>query len=135
MRTPDLVSAELKSLQGLRAFEPRTTAVQLAVHSLNLSGRLPVDEQLGLAQHIRRSAVSVASNIAEGYARRTSRGFAHYIMVAYGSLLELDTQYEIARGAGYLDHEDLADIAPLIARLAGLLSEIVRALGPDVASE
>ena len=90
---------------------------------------MPSDEQLNLAQQIRRSAVSVASNIAEGYGRRSPRGYAHYLRVAYGSLLELDTQLEIALGAGYLGNEDLTDVQPLIARVAGLLSDIVRDLG------
>ena len=71
MRTPEKVSPELKPLHDLRTFEPRGVAVQLAVLCLNLSGRLPSDEQLNLAQQIRRSAISIASNIAEGYARRT----------------------------------------------------------------
>jgi four helix bundle protein len=133
MRTPEKVSTELKRLEDLRAFEPRRIAVQLAVLCLNLSGRLPSDEQLNLAQQIRRSAISIASNIAEGYARRSARGYAHYLMVAHGSLLELDTQLDIALGARYLDSEDLTDVLPLVTRTAGLLSEIVRGLGPDLA--
>jgi four helix bundle protein len=133
MRTPEKVSPELKPLHDLRTFEPRGVPVQLAVLCLNLSGRLPSDEQLNLAQQIRRSAISIASNIAEGYSRRSARGYAHYLMVAYGSLLELDTQLEIAVGAGYLDNNDLADVSPLVARAAGLLSDIVRGLGPDIA--
>ncbi|HTD59667.1 MAG TPA: four helix bundle protein [Gemmatimonadaceae bacterium] len=133
MRTPEKVSTELKRLEDLRAFEPRRIAVQLAVLCLNLSGRLPSDEQLNLAQQIRRSAISIASNIAEGYARRSARGYAHYLMVAHGSLLELDTQLDIALGARYLDSEDLTDVRPLVTRTAGLLSEIVRGLGPDLA--
>jgi four helix bundle protein len=122
MRTAENVSAELKSLAGLRSFEPRRSAVQL---SLNLSGRLPSEEQLNLAQQM----FSV-----DGYGRRSPRGYAHYIMVAHGSLLELDTQLEIALGAGYLDNEDLADVQVLISRVAGLLSDVVRALGPDLAA-
>jgi len=133
MRTSEKVSAELKPLEDLRAFEPRRIAVQLAVRCLNLSGRLPSDEQLNLAQQIRRSAISIASNIAEGYARRSARGYAHYLMVAHGSLLGLDTQLEIALGAGYLDNDDLTDVLPLVGRAAGLLSDIVRGLGPDIA--
>ena|SRR5579862_2343379 len=112
-------TSELKALQGWRAFEPR----------------LPAEEQLNLAQQIRRSAVSVASNVAEGYARRTARGYAHYIMVAYGGLLELDTQFEIALRAGYLGSEDLAGVMPLVERITASLTEIVRILGPEAATE
>jgi four helix bundle protein len=96
---------------------------------------LPAEEQINLGQQIRRSAISIASNVAEGYARRTARGYAHYIMVAYGALLELDTQFDIARGAGYLVNEDLTDVMPLIERVAVSLAEIVRVLGPEAASE
>jgi four helix bundle protein len=92
----------------------RRVAVQLAVHCQTLSRRLPHDEEFGLSQQIRRSAVSVASNIAEGFGRRSPRGYAHYLSVAHCSLLELDTQLEIAHGAGYVQSDDLSTRLRLI---------------------
>jgi len=139
MQREEKGSTELKSLEELRAFEPRRVAVQLAVqlavHCLALSGELPHDEQQNLAEQIRRSAVSVASNIAEGFGRRSPRGYAHYIMIAHASLLELDTQLEIALTAGYLAGDDLQQVRPLVDRVTALLRDIVRDLGPLAATE
>lgn len=63
----------------------------------------PRDEQYGLTSQVRRAAVSVPSNIAEGHARSGSREFAHHVSIAYGSLSELETQILIAQRLGYSD--------------------------------
>ena len=62
----------------------------------------PRDELFGLTSQMRRCAVSIPSNIAEGAARNSSRGFLQYIGVACGSIAELDTQLTIAIRLGYL---------------------------------
>jgi four helix bundle protein len=62
----------------------------------------PKTEQFGLALQLRRSAVSVPSNIAEGAARGSSKEFAHYLSIALGSLAELDTQLELAVQLGFI---------------------------------
>lgn len=68
-----------------------------------LSRRRPRDEIYGLTSQLRRAAVSVPSNIAEGAAGRSPVQFRNYLSVAIGSLNELDTQLEIAQRIGYLD--------------------------------
>lgn len=118
----------LKPFIGVRELDARSVAVQLAVSCQKLTGRFPSDEQFNLTQHIRRSAVSVASNIAEGYGRRSDRGYAHSLTLAYGSLLELDTQLEIAHGAGYVGKEELEEVVPLIGRVAELIDTLIRRL-------
>lgn len=123
-----ITSGQLKPLEALRGLEPRRAAVQLALYCQNLTNRFPIDEQFNLTQQIRRSAVSVASNITEGFGRRSARGFAHYLTVAYGSLLELDTQLEIAHGVGYLENEDLPDVVALIGRTAAMIDALIRSL-------
>lgn len=69
----------------------------LAVQVYRLTQDWPVSEQFGLTSQMRRAAVSVASNIAEGSARGTHAELARYIRIALGSLAELQTQLEIAR--------------------------------------
>jgi four helix bundle protein len=66
----------------------------------------PHAEQFGLCLQMRRCAVSIPSNIAEGAARGTSKEFAHYLSIALGSLAELDTQIELAQQPGFIAGHD-----------------------------
>lgn len=72
-------------------------SVDLAVHCYLLTSHFPDSELYGLTRQIRRSSVSVASNIAEGYGRRTKNEYIHFLHIALGSLRELDTQLIIAQ--------------------------------------
>jgi four helix bundle protein len=97
-------------------------AMALVKRVYELSARFPADERFVLTAQIRRSAVSVPSNIAEGAARSTSREFAQFLIVARGSLSELDTQLRIASDLGFVDTSAiLSDVSSLFAMLAGLL--------------
>ena len=79
-----------------------------------LSKRFPRDEVYGLTSQVRRAAVSVPSNIAEGAAGRSSVQFRNYLSVAIGSLNELDTQLEIARRVGYVDAAAVTETEALV---------------------
>jgi len=86
------------------------------------SKQFPADERFGLTAQIRRCAVSIPSNIAEGAARSSRKEFAHYLMIARGSLSELDTQLRIAHDLGFADASALIrETEPIFAALAGLL--------------
>jgi len=74
-----------------------------------LTRRLPRDEIYGLTSQLRRAAVSVPSNIAEGAAGRSQVQFRNYLSVAIGSLNELATQLEILWRVGYLDRDAVAN--------------------------
>lgn len=79
-----------------------------------LSKRFPRDEVYGLTSQVRRAAVSVPSNIAEGAAGRSSVQFRNYLSVAIGSLNELDTQLEIAQRVGYVDAKAVSETVALV---------------------
>lgn len=66
----------------------------------------PEQERYGLTAQLRRSAVSIPSNIAEGAARRSTPDYARFLSIAWGSLSELDTQVQIAARLGYSTTED-----------------------------
>ena len=71
-------------------------SMQLVKLTYSWSKCFPAEEKFGLTSQIRRAAVSIPSNIAEGAARKSSREFVYFLNVARGSLSELDTQYLIA---------------------------------------
>lgn len=88
----------------------------------------PNDERYGLTSQIRKAAVSVPSNIAEGHARTGPREFLHHVSIAFGSLAEVETQILIANRLGYLDAEQtqqlLAHVVNARRPLSGLLHSL-----------
>jgi len=76
-------------------------AMTLVEHVYRLTSSFPDQERFGLIAQLRRAAVSVPSNIAEGVARRTTREYLQFLGIARGSMSEIDTQIEIARRLGY----------------------------------
>jgi four helix bundle protein len=71
-------------------------AMQLAKAVYQLTAAFPVEERYGLAQQMRRAAVSIPSNIAEGAGRNGAKEYLHFIGIARGSLAELETQMQLA---------------------------------------
>ena len=102
-------------------------SVDLVVAVYEATRRFPEGERFGLAGQVQRAAVSVPSNIAEGAARGSNRGFVNHLHIARGSLSELDTQLIIAHRLGYLDEQE-------VARLGIRLAEIDRMLNGLIAS-
>ncbi len=91
-----------------------------------VTGRFPQEEMYGLSSQLRRSAVSVPSNIAEGAGRNSTRELLQFIGVASGSLAELDTQLEIAARLGYLNKD--AEPIQHASRVGQLLVALRRSL-------
>ena len=92
-------------------------SMQLVLDVYSLTSEFPKEEIYGLTSQIRRSAVSIPSNIAEGAARNSQKEFSHFLYVALGSLAELETQLIIAQNLSYIqkfDHESLNEIRKMI---------------------
>ncbi len=87
-------------------------SMRLATDVLRLTSTFPADERFGLSGQLRRSAISVPSNIAEGAARGSRAELRRFLLIARGSLAELDTQMWLAREVGLVD-----DIEPIQARI------------------
>lgn len=103
-------------------------AIKLATDVYGATEPFPASEKFGLVLQMRRCSISIASNIAEGAARGTSRDFAHFLSISLGSLAELDTQIEIASSLGYLGspltlQQQRASVARLVTRLRQSISE------------
>ena len=81
-------------------------ADELALLIYRATGSFPREELFGLRAQMRRAAVSVASNIVEGCARRTQADYLHFLDIAFGSLRELEYQVSLAHRFGYLNTEE-----------------------------
>jgi four helix bundle protein len=103
-------------------------AVDLAQQIYTVTERFPSNEQFGLTSQVRRAAVSIPSNIAEGAARQTKKEFLNFLHIAKGSLSELDTQIEIARRLEYLDQARWEALDERLERIDRMLSGLVRSL-------
>ncbi len=100
----------------------RARALTAAIYQVSRQGELARD--LGLSGQLQRAAVSIMSNIAEGYERGSAKEFHHFLSIAKASCAELRSQLYIALDVGYLDHDRfsvLSSQATDVARLIGAL--------------
>jgi four helix bundle protein len=97
-------------IQNFRDLDAWKVAMDLAVLSYEAAKKLPVAERYELAAQIRRGAVSVPSNIAEGHACGRNGRRIHHARIALGSLGELATDFELTRRLGMLTNEDLGTV-------------------------
>lgn len=117
----------IKSYRDLVAWQ-KAFRLGLAVH--RMTGSFPKEERFGLTSQLRRNAVSVASNIAEGYGRGTKVDYMRFLRIARGSLYEMETQLMFASEFGYADS---ASVEALVGQsrecgrvIAGLISAVDR---------
>src|SRR3954447_17293151 len=108
------MTSPIRSFRDLRAWN---AAMELVLTTYKLAAKLPPAERFALGAQLRRSAVSIPSNIAEGHAGGPRRRYLHHVRIAMGSLAELDTQLEIARRLQFLTSEDVAVVVGVTTRL------------------
>ncbi|MCI0351485.1 MAG: four helix bundle protein [Acidobacteriales bacterium] len=100
-------------------------AIQLVTTIYQTTEGFPAREIYGLTNQLRRAAVSIPSNIAEGQARFSKRDFAHFLRQAKGSLAEVDTQITISRHLKYINEKQADQIAAACAELGKILSGLI----------
>lgn len=103
-------------------------AMKLAKEIYGVTSKFPKSETYGLTSQMRRAAISVPSNIAEGAARSGDKEFLQFLSIARGSLSELDTQFRLATDFGYCERETLvnSNINDVFGLLNGLINSIKR---------
>lgn len=89
-----------------------------------LSNVFPAKEDFALTSQIRRAAVSITSNIAEGTSRFSLKDKSHFIEIAYGSLMETYSQLQVAVDLEYIEREKMEQIAPIVVELRNKLSAL-----------
>lgn len=87
-----------------------------------ITARFPDNERYGLISQMRRSAVSISSNIAEGSGRASDGDFARFLEIAYGSLMEVVSQLHVAKLQEYVTHQEFDTLYQSSDRLARILS-------------
>ena len=107
---------------GYRRLVAYQKAKEVVKMTYKLIKKFPSEERYGMSDQLRRASVSITSNIAEGINRYSAKDKAHFIEMAYGSLMEVSSQFEIAEDLKYINIEDRSNIDILISDVARLLS-------------
>jgi len=105
-------------------------AMDLVVRVYEATKEFPPEERFGLTTQLRRAAVSVASNIADGQGRHATRDFLRCLSIAYGSLQEVETLLIIARRLEYLEESLQAGLFDLTNEVARLINGLMNSLSP-----
>jgi four helix bundle protein len=103
-------------------------AVSLTVAIYEATRGWPADERVGLTAQVRRAAVSVPSNIAEGHGRSGPNDFHHHVSIAYGSLCEVETHVVLAEHLGFLPQSAAVELLDLITEERKILNGLLRSL-------
>jgi four helix bundle protein len=106
--------------------EAWSKGIELVTDIYKSSERFPKEERYGLTSQIRRAAVSIPANLAEGAGRRSPKEFAHFLSNSQGSASELETELIIANRLGYLDEASFARLIAQLERIGRLITGLVR---------
>ena len=105
-------------------------AMELVKAIYKLTENFPKSEIYGLTSQMRRAAVSIPSNIAEGKMRGTSKDYRHFLLNAYGSGAELETQIEIAKQLCFGRNVDFNESSELLEEVMKMLNALIKNLKP-----
>ena len=103
-------------------------AYQLCLEVYKATGEFPKHELYGITSQIRRAAVSIPSNIAEGYGRKTTKEYIQFLYVAYGSICELETQVLLSGDLGYFSRGESQKLQDRIAEVERMLKALINSL-------
>jgi four helix bundle protein len=116
------------SVQHYRELIVWQKAMNLVEAVYRATNQFPKTEIYGLTSQIRRAAVSVPSNIAEGQGRNSTRDFLHFLSMAQGSLMEVETQVTIAKRLDYIQDQAESDLLGATAEVGRLLNGLCNSL-------
>ena len=119
------ISMVVKSFKELLVWQKTMIATKMVYH---LVKRLPHEELFALSSQIRRSAISIPSNIAEGQARNSTKEFLQFLSIAKGSKAELETQLILCVEINYLKYEDILPVITLLDEIGKMLNSLIRIL-------
>jgi len=115
-------------LRSFKALKVWKKSYDLCLKAYRITAAFPKDERYGLTSQIKRSAVSIPSNIAEGYGRKTTVDYVRFLYIAYGSTCELETQILLAGDLGFIDTGNLGEILGSVKAVERMLKTLIRTL-------
>jgi four helix bundle protein len=107
---------------GYRKLIAYQKAKEVVKRTYKLLKKFPKEEQYAMCDQLRRASISITSNIAEGMNRYSVKDKNHFLEIAYGSLMEVSSQFEIAEELGYINNADRQNMDVLIDEVARLIS-------------
>lgn len=120
---------------GYRKLIAYQKAKEVVKRTYKLLKKFPQEERWAMCDQLRRASVSITSNIAEGVNRYSVKDKSHFIEIAYGSLMEVSSQFEIAEDLGYITVDDRLSMDQLIEEVARLLSGLQNSYKADIKVE
>jgi four helix bundle protein len=103
-------------------------AMDLVTEIYKISTAFPNEERFGLSSQMRRAAVSIPSNIAEGHGRKATAAYINHLSIAYGSLMELETQIQIAARLSLISSEITSNLLVKTDEIGKMLSGLKKSL-------
>jgi four helix bundle protein len=100
----------------------------LCLEIYRITAGFPKEEKYGLTSQIRRSVVSIPSNIAEGYGRKTTMDYIRMLHISYGSICELETQVLLAGDLGFIEKDSSHTLNKNIAEIERMLKALIKSL-------
>ena len=120
---------EGRKSRSYKDLEVWQVSLELVKNIYEITGKFPASERFGLTQQIRRAAVSIPSNVAEGQFRNSSKEFKQFLSVALGSAAELETQLIIVGEIKYLFLQESALLSHMLERIMKMLRKLSLSLG------
>ena len=115
----------LKNYKELQVWQK---AYQFCLEIYKVTKTFPNEEKYGLTSQIRRAAISIPSNIAEGYGRKSSGEYIQFLYIAYGSNCELETQLLLSGDLGYIEKVGLESLLKSVGDIERMLKALIRSL-------
>jgi four helix bundle protein len=109
-------------MQGHRDLVVWQKAMELVTEIYKTTRAFPKEELYGATSQLRRAAVSIPSNLAEGHGKNSRNEFHHFIGNARGSLMEVETQLEIARNLAFLEESETAELLARVSEIGRMLT-------------
>ena len=115
-------------MNNYKELEVWKKSVGLALATYKMTNAFPASERFGLTAQMRRAATSVPANIAEGWGRGTTKEYIHFLLLARGSLMEVETHAIISRGLAFLTEQQCGDVQTQIQEIGRMLNGLIQSL-------